>query len=638
MNQSMGWVFNRINAWPRSGLCWLLLAWLSSAACAQSDPAESPPQPQPLAQSTPDDVVTESTLTPELGVQPPVDEASSALEGLDFSDPESVLVWVNRRLQGTARQLDEDSADRLLDWVDETAPRLRLQVARDMYFGVGRLAFGVSADERVLEFLVKARQLAEGEAKVAAIQHWIGDVHAATGSFEDALEAYLSGLQVDGVDAPVRVELLLSLGDVSRRLNETDRALAYLAEAQTLAEQARVGEPLARVFLVTAAVYRQLDENERALSVYQTGLEVAERFDDPVLLAMFYNNLGNVVRDMGNYEEALGYFDEALRIARKQGSDYGVGINHINQAVVYSLQQDYLQALEKYQQAEAVLSEMDRPYEQRAVYEGFAFIYDALGQYDAAFEALMRFNELNSRVLNKEIQIASEEIQTRYETLLKDSELALQASELQQQQQKLYQAIMVIVALVVIVGGLVAFLRYRNQAFRALYLRNKELMLANARARQARRLSRDQDWHEPPGGLAVGEEVSLDDIESDERLQVLYERVVALFDEEKIYTRADLSIDEVAARLGSNRTYVSRAIALMADMSFRHFVNFYRVNEARRLLHEDKRSWSAHSLAEEVGYGSISSLYRAFDQHVGMSPSRYLDAIQADSLRTSSSS
>jgi len=65
----------------------------------------------------------------------------------------------------------------------------------------------------------------------------------------------------------------------------------------------------------------------------------------------------------------------------------------------------------------------------------------------------------------------------------------------------------------------------------------------------------------------------------------------------------------------------------------RHFVNFYRVNEARRLLHENKRSWSARSLAEEVGYGSVSSLYRAFDQHVGMSPARYVEAIQADSLR-----
>ena len=630
MNLATGWwvVTKWFDAGLRCALAWALVGGLSAVwptfACAQSSAGERPRSVEPTL------ALTEDINAPTAS---PAEQLDQPFEAIDFSDPGAVGAWIETRLTRGESVMASEEATRLMDWVDDTAPQLRLQMARDIYFGAGRLAFGVAADDRVLEFLIKARQLAEGQAMVADIQRWVGDVYAATGAFEQALEVYLDGLQVEGLTPVTQGELFLSLGDVSRRLGETERALRYFSRAEEVADTAGLADLLVRVRLFQAAAYRQVDENARALALYEDGLQQARALNDVVVEAMFYNNLGNVLRDMGEYPRALAYFDQALEISKSQGLDYGVGINHINQAVTHYLEQDFNQALAKYEQAEAILDGMDRPYEQRMVYEGFAYVYQALGQYEAAFDALMRFNALNNQVLDKETQIASEEIQTRYETLLKDSELALQASELQRQRQRLYQAVLVIAALVVLVGGLMAFVRYRNQAFRALYLRNKELMLATARAKQARQMSGQPatDW--PIVDLMAKEDVADAQAEGDERLRGLYERLIALFDEEKIFTRADLSIDEVATRLGSNRTYVAQAISLVTDMSFRHFVNFYRVNEARRLLHENRRSWSARGLAEEVGYGSVSSLYRAFDQHVGMSPARYVEAIQADSLR-----
>ena len=580
-------------------------------------------------------------------------ETESPLAELDFSNPRLVLDWIQNRLNAGEGVLPFPSANRLVNWVIETAPALRQQLARDLYFGIGQLAFGVVDDERVLELFIRARQLAEGLQLIGDLQLWIGDVHAVTGAYEQALNAYLLGLDVAGVRPETEAELLLSLGDVSRRLNETDRALDYFDQAWAIAEAESLEDVLVQIELYRAVVYRQLDQNEQALGVYQEGLEQALTMDDPVLVAMFYNNMGNVLKDMGDYPEALSYFDQALEISRSQGVDYGVGINHVNQAVVYYLQEDFERALGKYEQAEAILNAMDRPAEQRSVYEGLAYVYQALGQYEAAFDALMRFNELNNKIFSTEIQIAADEIQTRYETLLKDSELALQASELERQQQRFYQAVLVIMALVVIIGGLMAFVRYRNRAFRALYLRNKELMLATARARQARQLNRERELAAPDGDAEfrddpVGADLqgdalsrdprssgaSADKISSEDRLRALYERLMPLFDDEKIYTEPDLSIEELASRLSSNRTYVAQAISLVTGMSFRRFVNFHRVNEVRRLLHDQSRSWSVQDLAEEAGFRSISSLYRAFDQHVGMSPARYLEVRKTDRTDT----
>lgn len=563
---------------------------------------------------------------------------AQALETASF---EAVIEMLNVELSSGRASLSRESLALLVAWVESRTTRWRLAQAAEAYFLVGRLIFGTGPDEQALEFFLRAAQLSEGDPQVGIIQRWVGDVHAVTGAYRAAVDAYVTGLQVDDIPLSTEIELMRSLGDVSRRLQENTRALEYFAQAESLARDGMLDQTLAEVLLGQAAVHRQLDQNETALEIYEEGLALALETDDVLLHAMFYNNLGNVLRDMGEYASALSYFSEALAIAQAQGVDYGVGINHVNQAVVYYLQGDYVSALEKYQLAEPILNSIDRPYAQRSVYEGFAYVYQALGQYQQAFDALMRFNELNSSLLNKEIQAASEEIQTRYETLLKDSELALQAAEIREQKQTLQQAVVVIVALVVIAGGLAFFLRYRNEKYRVLYQRNKELMLANARARQAREAQR------LAGQAFVGQSLKPDEsspvpVEEEsepaslQRLTSLYERLVNLFEEDKVYTRPDVSIEEIAKQLGSNRTYVSQAISKVADMSFRHMVNFYRVNEARRLLHEDDRAWSSETLAAEVGYGSTSSLYRAFSQHVGMSPARYVEAIRTERQRPTS--
>ncbi|HEY7906196.1 MAG TPA: tetratricopeptide repeat protein, partial [Wenzhouxiangella sp.] len=484
--------------------------------------AQSDPTPPPVSEAAPLEPQVDPSMNGREGLSDadasnnesvdsasdsPTDASSDASVSADFfqqaSDP-AIIAWLQERVAVGGAVLTEAQAEALMVWVGQATQRLSVEQAAEVYFDAGRLIYPLGPDERALELLLRAAQLTDAGNTLANIQRWVGDVHRVTGAFEPAVEAYLVGLQVaDGGDA-VEVELLLSLGDVSRRLGETNRALRYLEQAQTIAQDRGLIEPLTRVILVQAAVNRAMDANEQALAIYEQGLALALGLDDPVLLGMFYNNIGNVLRDMGQLDESLAFFDRALAISESEDKAYGVGINHINQAVVYYLKGEYERSVAKYDLAEAILNDMDRPYEQRSVYEGFAYAYQALGEYEQAFAALMRFNELNSQVLNKEIQVAAEEMQTRYETLLKDSELALQAAEIREQEQTLQTAVVVIVALLVIVGGLVGFMRYRNHKFRVLYQRNKELMLANARARQARQASRLLP-DSSPGSVALDE-------------------------------------------------------------------------------------------------------------------------------------
>lgn len=494
-----------------------------------------------------------------------------------------------------------------------------------VYLSLGQVSSSLGDDGAALEYFNTARSMLEPGVQWAEASLRIGDIFAATGNYPQAVDSYTQGM-IAIAPLPIEsvsVELLAALGDVSRRMAEGDRALEYYEEA--IATQQLLGGELAELELGLAAVHRQMGELEKATAVYIKGLADVDVENEPQLAAMFYNNLGNVYRDRGQYTEALNYFNLALDIAEQLDLAYGQGINYVNQAVVHVLRENWTEALASYQQAEPILMSIDRPFEQRALFEGYAYVYEAMGDYPAALDALSQFNELNDLLISKEIQVAVNEIQARYETLLRDAELAQQAAELEIRQGQLMLAGLVIGVLFSVVAGLVGFVRFRNQKYQALYQRNKELMLAQRR-------NPFQLLAEGPDDAFGVDEDAVDD-DATKRSKALFEQIHYAFEVNGLYKKADLTLDDVAKAVLSNRTYVSSAISTHAEMSFKTYVNFHRINEARRLLHQSKFAGSGQALAEAVGFTARSSFYRAFDQFVGMSPMRYAQAVQSEKTR-----
>ena len=75
--------------------------------------------------------------------------------------------------------------------------------------------------------------------------------------------------------------------------------------------------------------------------------------------------------------------------------------------------------------------------------------------------------------------------------------------------------------------------------------------------------------------------------------------LVQLFDEKEIYTNGNLTITDVAALLGTNRTYVSNVINNEFGFSFYQFVNKYRIQKATILFiqHPDMQIQEVASLS-----------------------------------------
>lgn len=95
-----------------------------------------------------------------------------------------------------------------------------------------------------------------------------------------------------------------------------------------------------------------------------------------------------------------------------------------------------------------------------------------------------------------------------------------------------------------------------------------------------------------------------------------------LFEKEKVYKNPDLKIWDVSSMLGTNRTYVSNAINTEYGRNFCAHVNFYRINHAKALI-QSNPNLTNQQIAELAGFGSASSLHRAFQSSEGLSVGQY---------------
>lgn len=116
------------------------------------------------------------------------------------------------------------------------------------------------------------------------------------------------------------------------------------------------------------------------------------------------------------------------------------------------------------------------------------------------------------------------------------------------------------------------------------------------------------------------EECAADGI-ADECGQALAE-ALQRWQEEKMYTRKDVTPDEIAAQLGTTRRYLAWYFTNRLHTTLRSWRLKLRIAEAERLLREEP-GISVAALHEMVGVGDRSNFHKHFHQATGLTPSEY---------------
>ncbi len=105
-------------------------------------------------------------------------------------------------------------------------------------------------------------------------------------------------------------------------------------------------------------------------------------------------------------------------------------------------------------------------------------------------------------------------------------------------------------------------------------------------------------------------------------LSSLKSEIERLMTEERIYCDEDLNLSKFAEAVQIRPQQMSELLNIHFGKSFFHFINDYRIAEAKKILLEDPKR-SILSIADSVGFNSKSTFNRAFLEKEGKTPTEF---------------
>lgn len=104
----------------------------------------------------------------------------------------------------------------------------------------------------------------------------------------------------------------------------------------------------------------------------------------------------------------------------------------------------------------------------------------------------------------------------------------------------------------------------------------------------------------------------------------LFQKVKQLVIDEKLYLEPDVSLSKLGKLLGVSAQKVSKIINQQSGQNFNDFINYYRVQDPKRMLLDvTKVNYTIASIAFDTGFSSLSSFNNSFKKNEGLTPSSY---------------
>ena len=111
----------------------------------------------------------------------------------------------------------------------------------------------------------------------------------------------------------------------------------------------------------------------------------------------------------------------------------------------------------------------------------------------------------------------------------------------------------------------------------------------------------------------------------------LKEKLLQYMDSNKPYLKSDLKISELADSLAVPYYQLSQLINDEFLVNFYDFINKYRVEEAKKLLIEDRNNYKILAVAYEVGFNSKATFNRVFKKFTELTPSEFKEKFSPQS-------
>ena len=295
---------------------------------------------------------------------------------------------------------------------------------------------------------------------------------------------------------------------------------------------------------------------------------------------------------------------------------------HLGYARILMQQNKQLEAILLLKQGIAISYARVNAIHRNELYENLSTCYEQLHQYHDALKYYKIFRLENDSLFNKDKERDLSEMRFKYDSERQENLIKQSKLDVMQKEQRIQQQTFILIIIVIVLGLLYYLYHRKNKLYLSIVKQNQE---AIKRETELHRRIKELETN-APSMVSTSEKYASSSL-TDEKSLELFRTLERIMREEKIYKDNFITKDKVAEILGTNRTYLSRIINEQSKLSFTHYVNRFRIEEAIRLLSDPNNETPLKAISTELGFNSISTFYNLFQSSVGMTPSQYRNKV-----------
>ena len=368
--------------------------------------------------------------------------------------------------------------------------------------------------------------------------------------------------------------------------------------------------------VISAYMHYMLGDQDRALEYILRTLPDTDKFGYHTELYSLYANILHAQGDDAGAERyylmALDHIDEKVVTAAVMTYlSYGTYLNDRG---------EYARAIPVLRQGIELSERSNNAVHRYKLYLRISEAETALGRYREALDYFKSYHSQADSIFNVERERSINELRVRYDAERQENMLRKSEIDLIRQQRR-FQLLLLLLLFAVGISTVVYILyRRKDKRYKQIVRQQYEFLKKEKKAAQPAM--------PPPGPTSPQtEKPSPDRDDHAVRDAELFARIEYLMQTEGVYRQNDLTIERLAERLDTNRTYISRAINQQAGKTFSSYVNSYRIDEAVRRLSDVDDDTPLKALAQTLGYNHLQTFYTSFQSAIGMPPSKYREKL-----------
>ena len=500
------------------------------------------------------------------------------------------------------------------------------------HIGLGQ-AYVMLGDTSAINHLGQAMLLAKSEKNDSALCSVYNGMGLYTSNihkdYYSALHYFFEGIEAAHRCHYKELEAIL-LGNISSIyfLKEDPAGLTYSLQTYEMGHEQNSAYLIFIGALNASYMYYLLHDYDKALPYIKEAEFIMKQNE--------YYNQGNVYAIYGMIEFAKGNRQQAIEYYKK-----GLALNDMNQtsykvlllneyAIALAVEGKNQQAIDLLFQALAFTKEENCEIYRNRVINTLSVCYENMGQYVEALAWQRKLQQETDSIFNTDKEKVLSELRIKYDTEHQANEIRKNKLILLQKEKKEQALIGILVIVLLVVFALWYRYRRQNQLYTSIVRQHQEAIRKEQQLKEVIASLREQSQEAPaaPSVSSVGEKYAASSL-TNEKKNSLFQRLEKLMQEEEVYKENLLTKERVADLLETNRTYLSQVINAQTQQNFTQYVNNYRINEAIRLLSDPETDIPLKAVASEVGFNSMSTFYKIFQNTVGIPPKQYRNKVMS---------